>query len=163
MAWLAVVIVLGLGGTVLIAYLVAKREYELEELSEEVPEKPRRRIEPPKVRKCVVLQSAFVGISLALLFTGKLPREAGIAVIVFTQLFLLALTVLFSRPLVFQLAPNFKGKMALGFARALTVVSAVITLWLFLIVTGYEPGRSKQSFSRSFPSVQCSTPSLSPS
>ena len=52
---------------------------------------------------------------------------------VFFSLFLLALTLLTSRPIVFQLAPKFRGKMALGFARVMTVVSAMITLQLAVV------------------------------
>jgi len=38
-----------------------------------------------------------------------------------------------SRPLVFQLAPRFKGKMAIGFARAMTIASGTITLQLVVV------------------------------
>ncbi|GAB6136259.1 SdpI family protein [Thermococcus prieurii] len=133
MPWLMAVIVLGLGVTVLLAYLVAKREYELEELSEEAPEKPGRRIEPPSVRKHITLQLMFAGVSFALILTGEVPRDPGIILVASIQLFLLALTVLVSRPLVFQLAPKFKGEMAFGFARAMTVVSAMIALQLAVV------------------------------
>ncbi|MEO2151754.1 MAG: hypothetical protein ABGW50_03770 [Thermococcus sp.] len=130
MAGLFAVLILGLGGTLVLAYLAAKREYELEELSQEVPEKPGRRIEPPRVGKYLILQLIFASISLALVLTGKIPRDTGILLVASLQLFLLALTVFVSRPLVFQLAPKFMGKMALGFARAMTVVSGMISLLL---------------------------------
>jgi len=44
------------------------------------------------------------------------------------------LTALSSRPHLFQLAPNFKEKMALGFARTMTVVSGMITTELAVSV-----------------------------
>jgi len=133
MPWLMAVIILGLGMTVLITYLVAKREYEVEELSEKAPEKPERIIEPLKVGRYIAVQSVFVSLSFVLLLTGKLPRDSDMAFIALIQLFLLALTVLVSQPLVFQLAPSFKGKMAVGFARAMTIVSTMVTLQLSLV------------------------------
>ena len=140
MAGLIAIMLLGLGGTLALAYLTAKREYELEELSEEVPEKPGRRIEPPRVGKYLILQLIFAGVSFTLILTGKVPRDSGAVLIAILQLFLLVLTVLFSRPLVFQLAPKFNGKMALGFARAVTVVSAMVTFQL--AVVALKPGAS---------------------
>ncbi|WP_206205117.1 SdpI family protein [Thermococcus sp. 9N3] len=140
MPWLMAVVALGLGVTVLLAYLVAKREYELEELSKEASEKPGRRIEPPRVGKYLILQLMFAGVSFTLILTGEVPRDPGILLVASIQLFLLALTVLVSRPLVFQLAPKFKGKMALGFARAMTVVSAMVALQL--AVAALKPGTS---------------------
>ncbi|NJE61516.1 SdpI family protein [Thermococcus sp. 21S7] len=130
MPWPFAVIIAGLGGTLLLAYLTAKREYELEELSKEAPEKPGRRIEPPRVGKYITLQAFFAGLSFVLLLAGKLPRDPGVVLIAILQLFLLALTVFVSRPLVFQLAPKFNGKMALGFARAMAAVSAMVVLQL---------------------------------
>ncbi|NJE54687.1 SdpI family protein [Thermococcus sp. 21S9] len=133
MAGLFVVLLLGLGGTLALAYLTAKREYELEELSTEAPEKPGSGIEPPKVGKHITLQLIFTGVSFTLILTGEVPRDLGILLVASLQLFLLALTVLVSRPLVFQLAPKFKGKMALGFARAMTIVSAMVALQLVVV------------------------------
>ncbi len=133
MTWLRFLMLACLGTTVLLAYLVSKREYELEELSKEAPEKHGRRIEPPRVGKYIALQSIFVGLSFALILTGELPGDSGFVLIALIQLFLLALTLLTSRPIVFQLAPKFRGKMALGFARAMTVVSAMITLQLAVV------------------------------
>ncbi|ACS33022.1 Conserved hypothetical protein [Thermococcus gammatolerans EJ3] len=129
MPWLMAVLLSCFGVIIPVTYLVAKREYELEELSEEAPEKPERKIRPPRVGKYLALQTVFVGLSLVLLINGKLP-DREISILIFVQLFLLALTVPFSQPLVFQLAPKFKGKMALGFAKAMTVVSAMVALQL---------------------------------
>ena len=140
MNWLMVLLLICLGTTMLLAYLVAKREYELEELSKEAPEKPGRAIESPKVGKYIALQSIFAGFSFALLIAGKLPKDLGLLFMAFVLLFLLALTFLASRPLVFQLSPKFKGKMAVGFARAMTIVSAVMTFELLLIAINREPG-----------------------
>ena len=128
MNWLVILLLVCLGTTILLAYLAAKHGYELEELSKEAPEKPGREIEPPGVGKYIALQSAFAGLSIALLIAGKLPRETGFLLIALLQPFLLALTLLTSRPFVFQLAPKFRGKMALGFARTMTSVSGMITL-----------------------------------
>lgn len=133
MTWLMFLMLACLGTTVLFAYLVSKREYELEELSKEAPEKPGRSIEPPRVGKYIALQSIFVSLSFALILTGELQGDSGFVLIALIQLFLLALTLLTSRPIVFQLAPKFRGKMALGFARAMTVVSAMITLQLAVV------------------------------
>jgi len=130
---LVAVLLLGLGGTLTIAYLTAKREYELEELSKEAPKKPGRSIKPPRVGKYLILQLMFAGVSFALILTGEVPGDPGILLVASIQLFLLALTALVSRPLVFQLAPKFKGKMALGFARAMTVVSAMVTLQMIAV------------------------------
>ncbi|WP_457750825.1 SdpI family protein [Thermococcus sp.] len=133
MGWLVAFLLLGLGATVFFAYTTAKREYELEELSKEA-EKPGRKIEPPRVGKYIALQAVFAGLSFVLVLTGELPRDSGFALIALLQLFLLALTALVSRPIVFQLAPRFKGKMAIGFAKAFTVVSAMVTLQLVVVV-----------------------------
>ncbi|WP_173866217.1 hypothetical protein [Thermococcus henrietii] len=133
MAGLFAVLLLGLGGTLVLAYLTAKREYELEELSKEAPKKPGRSIESPRVGKYLILQLMFTGVSFALILTGEVPRDPGILLVASIQLFLLALTALVSRPLVFQLAPKFRGKMALGFARAMTVVSAMVALQLAVV------------------------------
>ncbi|MCD6372954.1 MAG: hypothetical protein J7L37_05350, partial [Thermococcus sp.] len=78
----------------------------------------------------------FVGLSLVLLINGKLP-DREISILIFVQLFILGLTLLASRPIVFQLAPKFKGKMALGFAKAMTVVSGMISL--LLAVSALKP------------------------
>jgi len=129
MPWLMAVLLSCFGVIIPVTYLVAKREYELEELSEEAPEKPERRIRPPRVGKYLALQTVFVGLSLALLINGKLP-DREISILIFVQLFILGLTLLASKPIVFQLAPKFKGKMALGFAKAMTVVSGMISLLL---------------------------------
>ncbi|WP_245608270.1 SdpI family protein [Thermococcus guaymasensis] len=139
MASLFAVVILGLGGTLVLAYFTAKREYELEELSTEAPEKPGRRIEPPKVGNYIALQLIFAGISFALILTEKVARDSGIILIASLQLFLLTLTVLFSRPIVLQLAPKFQGKMALGFARAMTAVSAMMTLQLVVVALNPKP------------------------
>ena len=69
-------------------YTVAKREYELEELSMEAPAKPGRKIERPRARKYLILQSTFAGFSIALLIAGKLPQETGFLIIILLQLFL---------------------------------------------------------------------------
>ena len=137
MPWLIAIILIGLGGTLVLAYLTAKREYELEEISKEAPEKPWRRIEPPRVGKYLIFQLMFTGVSFTLILTGEVPRDQGILLVASLQLFLLALTVLFSQPLVFQLAPKFRGKMALGFAKAMTVVSGMISL--LLAVSALKP------------------------
>ncbi|WP_297513216.1 hypothetical protein [Thermococcus sp.] len=129
MPWLMAVLLSCFGVIIPVTYLVAKREYELEELSEEAPEKPERKIRPPRVGKYLALQTVFVGLSLVLLINGKLP-DREISILIFVQLFILGLTLLASRPIVFQLAPKFKGKMALGFAKAMTVVSGMISLLL---------------------------------
>ncbi|CAD5243441.1 hypothetical protein [Thermococcus camini] len=137
--WLAVLLLLGLGTTMLIAYLVAKREYELEELSEKAPEKPGKVIKPPNLKKYIALQTAFLAIFTGLCIAGRVPRETAI-VLGGALILLLALTFLVSRPLVFQLAPKFKGKMAMSFARALTLVSGLTTAEIALAALGYEPG-----------------------
>ncbi|WP_297074061.1 SdpI family protein [Thermococcus sp.] len=133
MNWLMFLLFICLGTTVVLAYLVAKREYELEESLKEAPEKPGRKIEPPRVGKHIALQSVFTSLSFALILTGELQGDSGFVLIVLAQSFLLALTVLTSRPLVFQLAPKFRGEMALGFARAMTVISAMMTLQLAVV------------------------------
>lgn len=109
MPWLMAVLLSCFGVIIPVTYLVAKREYELEELSEEAPEKPERRIRPPRVGKYLALQTVFVGLSLVLLINEKLP-DREISILIFVQLFILGLTLLASRPIVFQLAPKFRGK-----------------------------------------------------
>ncbi len=138
-AWLAVLLLLSIGTTVLFAYLTAKREYELEELSEKAPEKPGKVIKPPNLKKYIALQTAFLAIFTGLCIAGRVPRETAI-VLGGALILLLALTFLVSRPLVFQLAPKFKGKMAMSFARALTLVSGLTTAEMALAALGYEPG-----------------------
>ena len=140
MSWLMAFLLLSSGTTMLFAYLVAKREYELEELSEKAPGKPGKAIEPPKVGKYIILQLMLLALSFALILAGKLPRDSGFPIIALLQLFLPALTLLVSRPLVFQLAPRFKGKMAIGFARAMTIASGTITLQL--VVVALKPNAS---------------------
>lgn len=136
MPWLMAVLLSCFGVIIPVTYLVAKREYELEELSEEAPEKPERRIRPPRVGKYLALQTVFVGLSLVLLINGKLP-DREISILIFVQLFILGLTLLASRPIVFQLAPKFRGRMALGFAKAMAVVSGMISL--LLAVSALKP------------------------
>lgn len=138
-AWLAVFLLLGLGTTMLFAYLTAKREYELEELSTKAPEKPGRMIEPPNLKVYIGLQAAFLGFFALSSARGSVSNETTL-VIGGALLLFLALTVLFSRPLVFQLAPGFSGIMARKFARALTLVSGLITAEITLAALGYEPG-----------------------
>ena len=140
MPWLLTIALAGLGTAVFLSYVVAKWEYELEELSKEVPKKPGRKIEPPKVGKYIALQSIFTGFSFALFIAGKLPRDLGLLFIAFVLLFLLALTLLISQPLVFQLAPKFSGKMAIGFARAMTIVSGLVTSQLTVVALKPDAG-----------------------
>ncbi|KUH32503.1 hypothetical protein APY94_09395 [Thermococcus celericrescens] len=138
-AWLAVVLLLGLGTTMLFAYRTAKREYELEELSKEAPKGPGRKIEPPDLKAYIGLQAAFLGIFALFSTMGSVSKETTLILGGALPL-LLALTVLASRPLVFQLAPGFAGIMARKFARALTLVSGLITAEVALAALGYEPG-----------------------
>ncbi|WP_297089801.1 hypothetical protein [Thermococcus sp.] len=138
-AWLVAVLLLGLGTTTLLAYLAAKREYELGELSEEAPKRPGRRIEPPNLKAYIVLQAMFLGIFVLSSTAGDVSRESTL-ILGGALILLLALTVLASRPLVFQLAPRFSGIMARKFAGALTLVSGLITAEIALTALGYEPG-----------------------
>lgn len=130
--------VLLIGGVALvlvIGYVVARREYELDDISREAPEKPTKSIEPPKLGKYLAAQLVFAFI-LVLMFP-KLPRAMAIVFGSAMALFI-ALTLLASRPLVFQLAPKFSGIMSRGFAKALTLVSALLTLGAFLVWMGFE-------------------------
>ncbi|WP_297506199.1 hypothetical protein [Thermococcus sp.] len=127
--WLMIALLAGLGITLFLAYSIARHEYELEELSKSAPDKPGRRIEPPKVEKYVVLQLTFLTVSLVL-FVERLGEGSGVEMMVVVQLFLLVLTIFASQPVVFQLAPKFRGKMAVGFAGAITIVSGTMTLQL---------------------------------
>ncbi|ASJ11673.1 hypothetical protein [Thermococcus thioreducens] len=136
---LAALLLLGIGTTMLLAYLTAKREYELEEFSEGAPEKPGKAIKTPNLKGYIALQAAFLAIFAGLCIAGRVPRETAI-VIGGALLLLLALTFLVSRPLVFQLAPGFSGIMARKFARALTLVSGLTTAEMALAALGYEPG-----------------------
>ncbi|NJE11234.1 SdpI family protein [Thermococcus sp. MAR1] len=136
---LAALLLLGIGTTMLLAYLTAKREYELEEFSEKAPEKPGKVIKPPDLKKYIALQAAFLAIFTGLCIAGRVPQETAI-VLGGALILLLALTFLVSRPLVFQLAPKFKGVMAKRFAKALTLVSGLMTAEIALAALGYEPG-----------------------
>ena len=138
-AWLAILLLLGLGTTMLFAYRTAKREYELAELSKEAPKNPERRIEPPTLKTYIGLQAIFLGIFVLFSAAGSASNETTL-VLGGALFLLLALTVLASRPLVFQLAPGFSGIMARKFARALTLVSGLITVEIALAALGYEPG-----------------------
>ncbi len=126
-------------GVVSAGLFMAKREYELEELPEKAPEKPGKVIKPPDLKKYITLQTAFLAIFTGLCITGRVPRETAI-VLGGALILLLALTFLVSRPLVFQLAPKFKGVMAKRFAKALTLVSGLTTTEVALATLGYETG-----------------------
>ncbi|WP_367884011.1 hypothetical protein [Thermococcus sp. JCM 11816] len=121
----------------IIGYVVARREYELEDISREAPEKPTKSIEPPKLGKYLAAQLVFAFILV--LMSPKLPRDMAIVFGSVMTLFI-ALTLLASRPLVFQLAPpKFSGGiMARGFAKAITLVSALLTFEAFLAWIGFE-------------------------
>ncbi|BAD86110.1 hypothetical membrane protein, conserved, flame shift [Thermococcus kodakarensis KOD1] len=114
---------------------MARREYELEDISREAPEKPTKSIEPPKLGKHLAAQLVFA--LLLVLMSPKLPRDMAIVLGSVMALFI-ALTLLASRPLVFQLAPKFSGIMARGFAKAITLVSALLTFEAFLAWMGFE-------------------------
>ncbi|WP_461863593.1 SdpI family protein, partial [Thermococcus sp.] len=121
----AVLIIAGLLSSVAIAYIVAKREYELEELSLEAPAGKEREIKPPNVRKHLTFQLlCLIGV---LLLSPKLPRESTLFMCALILLFI-SLTIFASRPLVFQLAPGFKGRMAEGFALSMSCASLMLLI-----------------------------------
>ncbi|WP_156471152.1 SdpI family protein [Thermococcus peptonophilus] len=130
-----VLLIGGVAVVLAIGYVVARREYELEDISREALEKPRKSIETPRLGKYLITQ--LVLAFLFLLMSPKLPR--GMAFVLGSVMALIiGLTLLASRPLVFQLAPKFSGIMARGFAKALTLISALITFEAFLVWTGFE-------------------------
>ncbi|NJD98995.1 SdpI family protein [Thermococcus sp. LS1] len=118
-------LLVGLLSSVAIAYLVAKREYELEELSVEAPEGKGREIKPPDVRRHLAFQAICLLGVLAL--SPRLP-EGSVAFFSILIAVFMALTAFASRPLVFQLAPSFKGKMARGFAFSMSVASLMLLI-----------------------------------
>ncbi|MBP1911470.1 hypothetical protein [Thermococcus stetteri] len=130
-----VLLIGGVGVLLVIGYVVARREYELEDISDEAPEKPGKSIEPPRLGKYLATQLVFA--FLLLLMSPELPRDVTVVLGSVMALFI-ALTLLASRPLVFQLAPKFSGIMARGLAKALTLVSAFITFEAFLVWRGFE-------------------------
>ncbi|ASJ03723.1 hypothetical protein A3L09_04915 [Thermococcus profundus] len=130
-----VLLIGGVAVVLAIGYVVARREYELEDISREAPEKPGKRVEPPRLGKYLVTQLALA--FLFLLMSPKLPRRMTFVLGSVMALFV-ALTLLASRPLVFQLTPKFSGIMARGFAKALTLISALMTFEVFLVWMGFE-------------------------
>ena len=125
MAYLWGILIAGLLSSVAIAYIVAKREYELEELSLEAPAGKEREIKPPNVRKHLAFQLlCLIGV---LLLSPKLQRESTLFMCALILLFI-SLTIFASRPLVFQLAPGFKGRMAEGFALSMSCASLMLLI-----------------------------------
>ncbi|WP_206205756.1 hypothetical protein [Thermococcus sp. Bubb.Bath] len=132
---MSVLLIGGVTVVLAIGYVVARREYELEDISREAPEKPGKSIEPPRFGKYLVAQ--LVLAFLLLLMSPKLPR--GMAIVLGSMMALfMGLTLLASRPFVFQLAPKFSGIMARGFTKALTIFSALLTFGAFLVWMGFD-------------------------
>ena len=112
---------------ILLSYLIAKKAYELDEMGQPAPESPGKRIEAPKPGGHLAYQLVLIASLIFLaVHRGKFPEVAFLAGI---MTFFLFLTALFTRPLVFQLAPEFKGKMARGFALALSTTSTLLFLF----------------------------------
>ncbi|WP_456396039.1 SdpI family protein [Thermococcus sp.] len=120
---LMVVMLAGISVVLLLSYIIARRAYELDEMGQPTPEMPGA----PKPGGHLAYQLALIASLIFLaVHRGKLPEVAFLAGI---MTFLLFLTALFTRPLVFQLAPGFKGKMAGGFAPALSTISTLLFLF----------------------------------
>lgn len=128
---LMAVMLAGISATLLLSYIIARRAYELDEMSQPAPEKPGKKIEAPKLRGHLIYQLVLIALLiLAGIGSGKLHDVGFLAGI---MAFLLFLTALFTRPLVFQLAPEFRGRMAGGFALALSTISTLLFLFGLII------------------------------
>ncbi|GAB6102862.1 hypothetical protein JCM16138_20850 [Thermococcus atlanticus] len=124
---LMAVMLAGISVILLLSYIIARRAYEFDEMGQPAPESPGRRIEAPKLGGHLAYQLALI-TSLIFLAVRK-GKFSEVAFLAGIMAFLLFLTALFTRPLVFQLAPEFKGKMAGGFALALSIISTLLFLF----------------------------------